>query len=270
MTSVPVRHRKFTIGLGPEKPHLSRGEVADLRRDVVEAFERASAEIEAYVKGLLSETEEAKLAAQKYAHEVFEERMSGLTALDLLRRSEEVENTLKAYVEQVADGIFEGLSFKHVLAKIANAEDSSKLPLNLASTAGAALSGDLEFAFPADLDSRDVSAATLNAAAAGTYKEAFCVMLKTTGGLKHSWATFAPVLTGLKTTADGDIGVPTLNSPSFDGGACVIEVTFDTDGGATKTYAAADEVSVDIQVKADDTMFGMWTVTKATFTFNVV
>jgi hypothetical protein len=187
----------------------------------------------------------------------------------LRQRIYEVERKAVLAIKLFEDKL-SSFSIREILSKISRAETASKLPLELAITSSAALSGDFEFHFGGDLDSRDVSADDLNAATAGTYKEVFSVVAKTAGNLNHIWASFSPTLVADKSVVDSDVGLPTLNSPTFDGGGCIIEVTFDTDEGATKTYAPNDSVTVDIQVASDDKLFGMWTVTKKTFTFNIV
>jgi hypothetical protein len=44
MPRTPARHKRFTVDLTPEKPHLAKGEVRDLRNDLEEAFERMAAD----------------------------------------------------------------------------------------------------------------------------------------------------------------------------------------------------------------------------------
>ncbi len=102
----------------------------------------------------------------------------------------------------------------------------------------AALSGDIVIAFPGG-GFTEVSAAVLNAAVAGAHKESFSACLQILAGtLKHLWANFVPVLTPAEAVADPQVGVPTITgTPKFDKGRVLVEATFDTDAGATKTYA---------------------------------
>lgn len=134
-----------------------------------------------------------------------------------------------------------------------------------------ALSGDIALLFlnGTTTEDEDITAAVLNAAAAGTLKRRFRLKLSDAGKNPHLWASFAPVLTPAEAATDADIGVPSVDSPSFVHGKLTVTVTFDTDAGATKTYAAADSVSCDIQVAADDKWLGH-SVTKITKTYNVV
>ncbi len=130
------------------------------------------------------------------------------------------------------------------------------------------MSGDMELVLPTGAE--DVNAADFNAAPAGTLKRSFAVILQTTGSDAHVWAGFAPVLTPSKTVVDVDVGAPTVPSGlKFDKGHLLVEVTFDTDAGVTKTYASGDSVAVQVQVKAGDTLLD-WPVASVTKTYNVV
>jgi len=135
------------------------------------------------------------------------------------------------------------------------------------------MSGDMTLTAQA---SENVDAADLNAATAGTFRKSICLKLEDTNGTAHDWANFQPVLTASESVADGDVSAPTVKwavdeaeTPLFVNGYLELIVEFDTDAGATKTYAAADSVSVDIQVAADD-KHGGHAVAMVTKTFNVV
>lgn len=132
-----------------------------------------------------------------------------------------------------------------------------------------------------DSEAEDVSAALLNAAAAGTFQKQFVCTLsyKDSEGTvlgTHEWASFQPVVTPAENVTDVDVAAPVVtwtddeeDTPAFSLGVLRLTVTFDTDEGATKTYAEGDSVSVDVQVAADDKWFGL-TVTKVTKTYNVI
>ncbi len=138
---------------------------------------------------------------------------------------------------------------------------------------GLAMSGDMVWRLPTGL-TEDVLATDLNAAAAGTLKRSFALRLETklVEGLSevHVWASFAPAFTPTESVADVDVGAPTVPAGlKLDHGCALVEVTFDTDGGSTKTYAAGDSVAVQVQVKADNSLLG-WPVAAITRMYNVV
>lgn len=130
-----------------------------------------------------------------------------------------------------------------------------------------------------DLDNENVTAAALNAAAAGLHTDDYTVTLEALYGTvygKHTWASFAPVITPAEAATDADIGAPTVKwtddlaaTPRFVKGAMRLTVIFDTDAGATKVYQAGDSVTVQIQVAADDELLG-WPVTLLTKTYDVI
>lgn len=132
----------------------------------------------------------------------------------------------------------------------------------------AGMSGNMELDVS---DDEDVAATALNAAAASSFKKAIAVSLvDTVTADPMLWANFTPVLTPAVTAADGDIVAPSVTgTPVFDRGKVLIELVFDTDEGSTKTYEAGDEVTLDVQVKADDTLLG-WPVAMKTITFTIV
>jgi hypothetical protein len=141
----------------------------------------------------------------------------------------------------------------------------------------AALSGDMVLAFDGT-DEMDVSAATLNAAEAGTFKRTLSFVHLVAeqsnppcpANMGHEWAMFQPVVTTAEVVVDADVDPPVVTgTPTFMQGGCFVEVTFDTDEGATKTYAEGDTCTVKVQTKADDTWLG-FDVEPITFTFNVI
>lgn len=116
----------------------------------------------------------------------------------------------------------------------------------------AALSGSLQLVL--DSNGEDITAAELNGGAAGTVIRSFDVELQTIGGaeLVHEWAGLTPDITPSKgTVADGDVANPAIETappPAIRSGKMKVNVTFDTDGGATKTYVAAEEMTITIDV----------------------
>jgi hypothetical protein len=131
-----------------------------------------------------------------------------------------------------------------------------------------AMSGDVLLSVGAAVN---VSAAALNAAAAGTFKRTFLATLKTSQSEFHEWAIGPIVLTPSEAVADADVAAPSVSpsSPTWDAGRRLVTVTFDTDAGATKTYVSGESVAVAVKVAADDKLLGK-TVASATQTFNVV
>lgn len=138
----------------------------------------------------------------------------------------------------------------------------------LADTITSALNGAMSLAL--DSASEDIDAADLNTAAAGTLSRTFAVTLRTSNGAPHLWAAFEPVVTPGETVADVDVTAPTVSgNPAFSAGVALVTITFDTDAGATKVYVATDEVTVQIQVSATDTLLGH-SVVDVTKTYVVV
>ncbi len=89
------------------------------------------------------------------------------------------------------------------------------------------------------------SAALVTAAAAGTFTKTITLTFQDADGNVHSWINGSPVtLTPVETAVDAQILAPTLDdtTPLFTDGVAKVVVTYDTDAGATKTYAAADVI----------------------------
>jgi hypothetical protein len=131
------------------------------------------------------------------------------------------------------------------------------------------LNGDLVLAI-VGAAAEDITAAALNAAAAGTLTRMFDVRLGTATGHAHEWAAFVPVVTPAEVVTDGDVLAPTVvGTPAFRAGIARVTVIFDTDAGATKTYAPGDLATVSVKTKADNTLLG-WSVAAVTKTYNVI
>ena len=89
------------------------------------------------------------------------------------------------------------------------------------------------------------AAATLNAAAAATFKKLIKLQIQDAAGAVQKWFGGQATLTPTETVSDADVGVPVVtggNTVTFEDGEVTVEVTYDTDAGATKTYAAAGTV----------------------------
>lgn len=128
------------------------------------------------------------------------------------------------------------------------------------------MSGDMSISVGDDIE---ISAAALNAAAAGTFKRTFVAVLKNSTSQAHTWANGSLVLVAAEAVADGDVGAPTVTpaSPKWDNGKILVIVTFDT--GAGKTYVNGESLTVEVKVAADNKLLG-YTVAAATKTFDVV
>ena len=114
-----------------------------------------------------------------------------------------------------------------------------------------------------------VLAADLNAAGAGSFQRISTTRLVNAAGAVHEWAAFVPVLVPSESVADPDVGPPVVvGTPQFADGFLVVEITFDTDAGVTKTYAPGDTVSVEVKVSSTDTLLG-YTIAPATKTYLV-
>lgn len=114
----------------------------------------------------------------------------------------------------------------------------------------------------------DVSEADLDGAAAGTFKRDVVVTLEDSKGVVQTWFNATPIITGLETVVDVDVGLPTIEAwadssgeqpytdaagnPAFVRGKCRFILVADTDAGATKDYAAGDSYGCNVQVSSDD------------------
>lgn len=129
----------------------------------------------------------------------------------------------------------------------------------------AALSGDMVLSCsPA---TAGTSAATLNAAAAGTVTQTITVSLKDAAGNLHKWSSAAIAAAGSVSAADADIGAPSVSNatPSLSDGTVDVTLTYDTDAGVTKTYASGDTVTLTV----NGTILG-YALADATFVDTIV
>ena len=145
---------------------------------------------------------------------------------------------------------------------------------------GQALSGNIKL-YEA-VGEEEISAALLNAAAAGTFEKELLVSLvsevidgETTHQFVHPWALF-PVVQSAEVVADEDIVAPTVEmwdddeaTLAFANGVLHMRVIFDTDAGVTKTYAAEDEVTVTVKTASDSKLLG-WPIADLVKTYTVV
>ena len=143
-----------------------------------------------------------------------------------------------------------------------------------------ALSGNIKLY--AEAIAADLSAAALNAAAAGTFTRDLTVSLISEMGEEenlvrytHPWALL-PVIISSEASADEDIDAPEVKdhddplvTPQFQSGVLALTVIFDTDAGVTKTYVAEDELTVTVKVSATNTLLG-WTVPEFVMTYTVI
>ena len=114
------------------------------------------------------------------------------------------------------------------------------------STLQKAMSGDLHLACsPATYGSL---ADTLNAADAGTYTVDVTINLQDAAGLLHKWSSNPLSITTAITASDSDIAAPTVSNaaPNLADGTVTVTLTYDTDAGATKTYAAGDIITMTV------------------------
>ena len=266
MPSNVERHRRFTIGLAPAKAHLSRGEVRDLRSDVEEAFERLASDVDF---DMLSRFKMSRvLGSLKDVHKKLLNLTSKVRSNDSLVTStiskvtkqqnllRQVMSSLREIKENLAK-----LSSQNSLAADAVSAASELRDLQLTSSlreakesiARLSLRNKVSEALWSgtavlSLNSIDftVTAASLNAAAAGTLKSSFTLSVKTLQGEKLFFLSGnVPSFTPAEAVTDAEVGVPAVTgTPELLNGVVTVEITFDTDAGVTKTYAADDEVSV--------------------------
>jgi len=132
-----------------------------------------------------------------------------------------------------------------------------------------ALSGNLHLnAVP--VQSVDIPVAGPNDAEADTFKLSFAVTLEDAGHMVAEWAAFAPVISTAETVADADVDAPVVTgTPKFADGRMLVEITLDTDEGATKTYADGDSVTVTVKTDAASKLLG-WPVADLVWEVNFV
>jgi len=119
-----------------------------------------------------------------------------------------------------------------------------------------------------DSAAEDITEGELNGGAAGTVRRTFQAFLRRSGGVSLGLGG-APTVTTAENVVDVDVLAPTVNrNVSFNkDGVMEIEIIFDTDAGATKTYAAGDDVSVTLSFNGMGAYDGIPDVTK---TYNVI
>lgn len=207
---------------------------------------------------LKNKTVSQRMALEKQRGTSLVYRWSGVTEYDVfpLRTSDYKE------VADTASLLYQFSELDEVVQRLSNENRVQKR----------GMSGDMELAIIGQELASDVSAAALNAAAAGTFKRTFVAALRTKVTKEsHNWSNSPMVVTSGEAVADVNVGVPVVTpaSPKFDSGRLLLTVTFDTDAGATKTYVAAESVTVEVKVAADNKLLG-FTVASVTKTFNVV
>ena len=134
------------------------------------------------------------------------------------------------------------------------------------STIQKAMSGDLLLA--CSPSTAGTSAATLNAAAAGTFTKDITINLQDNLGTIHKWSSNSLNITTSVTSSDTDIVAPTVSNatPNLVDGTVTVTLTYDTDAGATKTYSSGDIVSMTI---SSNNILG-YPITSVTFTDTLV
>jgi len=131
------------------------------------------------------------------------------------------------------------------------ADVNGNLTIAAGSSLQKALSGDLVLeCFPA---TAGTSAATLNAAGAGTFTKTITINLKDAAGNLHKWASLALPSTIEDTIADENVFPPTRSdeTPDLASGTVDIVLTYDTDAGVTKTYVAGETITFTVKAPTD-------------------
>ena len=110
-----------------------------------------------------------------------------------------------------------------------------------------AVNGDIGLTVTAIPQTAGSSGAAVTAAVAGTVKKKVTlVFTETASGDVAEWVDgISPVtITPTEVVVDVQVGVPTADdtTPLFTRGRATVTLTYDTDAGATKTYAAGDTV----------------------------
>lgn len=323
----------ITKSLGPNIPHRSRGEIADLRRDMYEAFETLLRHPN--IDALFRTKTTRILGSLSSAHDRIKDlELGASTAAAELRRLQtqviEVrsdkrpeQNTFSVDIQRLQSQVAEARSDKNSRQDILSAE-LQRLQTQISQAQASGAHSDSNFAdlerevhgFLSTLEgmrgtiasvlynlrehengqaelnaslfktrlthealwsndieltlgggSYDVAADDLNAAVADSFKKTFSLQVSTKDGVLVDFLkNLEPVLTPAKSVADGDVGVPVVTgTPALASGAATVEITFDTDAGSTKTYAADDEVSV-----ACDLTVGGYVLDTITATYTVI
>ena len=145
---------------------------------------------------------------------------------------------------------------------------SGGINLNSGSTLQKALSGDLVLACsPA---TAGTSAAVLNAAAAGTHTRTVTINLQDAAAALHKWASLAVAAAASEVVVDVDVAAPAVSdaTPDLVSGTVDVVLTYDTNAGATKTYAAGDTVTLTISAPAGGILG--YAVANATFVDTII
>ncbi len=126
-------------------------------------------------------------------------------------------------------------------------EASKEIKLRGGASLESALTGDIHIELiPSTASS---SAATVTASAAGTFKKTITIKLVDSSGNVHTWANLSLSAVSAENVADTNVLAPTISSanPALINGVGSITLTYDTDGGSTKTYAAGDSISLTVE-----------------------
>jgi hypothetical protein len=142
------------------------------------------------------------------------------------------------------------------------------ITLAAGSTLQKALSGDM--VLECDPSVAGTSAATLNAAAAGTFTKDIVINLKDAAGNLHKWVSLAIAAATSEVVVDADVAAPVVSdvTPDLVNGTITVTLTYDTDGGVTKTYAAGDTVTLTISAPTGGILG--YPVANATFVDTIV
>lgn len=133
-----------------------------------------------------------------------------------------------------------------------------------------ALQDDMELALPSG-GGEDVSAADLNAAAAGTLKRGFDVVLQNASGFVHSWASSLTLdAVAGKTVTDGDIGDVVATVLDLVEGVAEVVATFDTDAGSTKVYQDGDVLTLTFDFSGYENLPSLNTLSTVVMTYDVI
>jgi hypothetical protein len=145
---------------------------------------------------------------------------------------------------------------------------SNNITIDAGSTLQKALSGDI--VLECDPATAGTAATTLNAAAAGTYTKTVTINLKDAAGNLHKWASLAVNAATSEVVVDADVAAPTVDdaTPDLVNGTVDVVLTYDTDAGATKTYAAGDTVTLTVSQPTDGILG--YSITDATFVDTIV
>ncbi len=130
-----------------------------------------------------------------------------------------------------------------------------------------ALSGDIVLKVSAD---ENLTAAGLNLTASGEDKRTFFVSAESANGTEHLLCDAILDLAVSHTTVDGDINDATIaTTVTLVKGKATVDLTLDTDAGATKVYQSGDTAAAVTASFPGNSWLG-YTVSGVTKTYNVV